>query len=111
MEIDMDWLLIVKILGPIVVTIAIFVEFYKLKIRKGKFEPHEVWILAGVLSVVLTVVAYLSFDLPGSPVAMLYYSILVYAVQFVVNMKVLKAITKEWAKRKGFKLEEYEWDE
>lgn len=107
----MDWLKIIQVLGPVVLVIAIFIEVYKKRIRMEKFEPHEVWVLAAFLSVLLTVVGYFAFELPGKAVAIAYYSILVYAVQFVVNMKVIKAITKEYAKNKGFKLEGFDWDE
>ena len=101
----MDFVLIIKILGPLVVAIAIFMEFYKKKIKKGKFSGSHMWLLGAFLSVVFTGIAFFSFDLPGHWIAIIYYAIGVYALQFVVDMKILKAIVKSYAKKKGIELE------
>lgn len=107
----MDWEPIVKILGPIVLAIAIFIEVYKKVIKKDKFSALEVWIVAGFLSASLTTVGYFAFDLAGHPIAIVYYTALVYALQFIFDMKVIKAIGKELAKRKGVTLDGFEWNE
>jgi len=107
----MDWLLILKVLGPVVVAIAIFIEFYKKKIKKDKFDPIKVWKIAAVLSFLFSTVGYFSFDLPGHHIAIVYYSILVYNLQFVVDMKLIKLLTRAYAKSKGVVLEGFEWDE
>ena len=52
----MDWLLILKVLGPVVVAIAIFIEVYKKKIKKDKFNPATVWKIAAVLSFLFSAV-------------------------------------------------------
>jgi ABC-type multidrug transport system permease subunit len=107
----MDWVLVLKVLGPVVVAIAIFMETYKKKIKKNKFDPIKVWKIAGLLSLLFSAVGYFSFDLPGHYVSILYYTICVYALQFIVDMKVLKFLLKVYAKSKGIVLEGYEWDE
>ncbi|ADY13696.1 hypothetical protein [Sphaerochaeta globosa] len=107
----MDWLLILKVLGPVVVAIAIFMETYKKKIKKDKFDPIKVWKIAAVLSFLFSTVGYFSFDLPGHHIAIVYYSIVVYALQFVVDMKLIKFLTRAYAKSKGIVLEGFEWNE
>lgn len=101
----MDFMLIIKILAPVVIAIAIFMEFYKKKIKKGKFSGSHMWLLGAFLSLLCTGISYFSFDLPGHWIAIAYYSVIVYALQFVVDMKILKAIAKSYAKKKGIDLE------
>lgn len=98
-------MLIIKILVPVVIAIAIFMEFYKKKIKKGKFSGSHMWVLGLILSFSFTLIAYFSFDLPGHWIAILYYGIGVYALQFVVDMKIVKRIAKAYAKSKGFDIE------
>ena len=107
----MDWLLILKVLGPVIIAIAIFMETYKKKIKKDKFDPIKVWKIAAMLSFLFSTVGYFSFDLPGHYIAIIYYSIVVYALQFVVDMKFIKFLTRAYAKSKGVVLEGFEWDE
>lgn len=107
----MDWLLILKVLVPVIVAIAIFMETYKKKIKKDKFDPIKVWKIAAMLSFLLSTVGYFSFDLPGHYIAIVYYTIVVYALQFVVDMKLIKFLTRAYAKSKGIVLEGFEWDE
>lgn len=102
----MDWVLVLKVLGPVVVAIAIFMETYKKKIKKNKFDPIKVWKIAGLLSLLFSAVGYFAFDLPGHFIAIAYYAICVYALQFVVDMKLIKALSKMYMKKKGFSLEE-----
>ena len=101
----MDFIEIIKILGPLVIAIAIFMEFFKKKICKGEHKDTQMWILGLVLSFSFTLIAYFSFDLPGHWIAILYYGIGVYALQFVVDMKIVKKIAKAFAKSKGFEIE------
>ncbi|MDC7229725.1 MAG: hypothetical protein PQJ48_05410 [Sphaerochaetaceae bacterium] len=107
----MDWVLVLKVLGPVVVAIAIFMETYKKKIKKNKFDPIKVWKIAGLLSLLFSTVGYFAFDLPGHFIAIAYYAICVYALQFVVDMKFIKFGIRIYAKSKGVVLEGYEWDE
>lgn len=107
----MDWLLTLKVLGPVVIAIAIFMETYKKKIKRDKFNPVMVWKIAAAFSFAFTVIGYFSFDLPGHYIAIAYYTIIVYAGQFVVDMKLIKALGKAYSKSKGIVLEGYEWDE
>ena len=97
----MDWKLILFVLGPAVVIIALMVEAYKKKIRKDRAKPWEIRILAIVLTVILTYTGTKGFDLPGHDLAIVYYAIGVYGLQFFVDMKVIKALVRSWAKRKG----------
>lgn len=82
----MDWKLVVMVLAPVVVAIAIFIEVYKKVVKKDKFTAPEIWAVAGFLSVLLTTIGYFSFDLAGHYIAIVYYSVLVYALQFIANM-------------------------
>lgn len=111
MEVIQPLIPLFGVLASEIVAIAIFIEVYKKKIKKDKFNPVTIWKIAGVLSVILTVVGYLSFDLPGSWFAIIYYSLMVYALQFMFNMKVIKWIVKMFAKSKGVVMEGFEWDE
>jgi len=107
----MDWLLVLKVLGPGVVVIAILIETYKKKIKRNKFDPVKVWKIAAVLSLFFSVIGYFSFDLPGQYIAIAYYTIVVYALQFVVDMRLIKFLMQAYAKSRGILLEGYEWDE
>lgn len=97
----MDWKLILYVLGPAVVIIALLVEAYKKKIRKNQAKPWEIRILAIILTAILTYTGVKGFDLPGHDLAIVYYMIGVYALQFFVDMKVIKSLVNAWAKKKG----------
>ena len=107
----MDWLLILKVLGPVIIAIAIFMEVYKKKIKKDKFNPIKAWKIAGFLSFLFSAIGYFSFDLQGHYIAIVYYAIVVYALQFMVDMKLIKFLMRACAKSKGIVLEGYDWDE
>jgi ABC-type multidrug transport system permease subunit len=107
----MDWMLILKVLVPVIVAIAIFMEVYKKKIKKDKFNPVTVWKISAALSLIFSTVGYFAFDLPGHYVAIAYYTIVIYALQFIVDMKFLKMAGKAYAKSKGVVLDDFEWDE
>jgi ABC-type nitrate/sulfonate/bicarbonate transport system substrate-binding protein len=104
----MDWNIILKVLGPSVLFIAIFMEAYKKNIRSDKAKDWENWLLAGILSVTFAVVGYLSYDLPGKPIAILYYSFGIFAVQLIVDMKIVKAVVRIWLKKQGLTEDEVE---
>jgi uncharacterized membrane protein YfcA len=107
----MDWNLIIKVLGPFVLGIAIFLEFYKKKIRKEKAGDIELWVVAAILSLIGSLVGYLGFNLPGKPIAIVYYCFAVYAVQLQVDMRVVKIIGKAIAKKDGIVLDGFGYDE
>jgi hypothetical protein len=104
----MDWNIILKVLGPSVVFIAIFMEAYKKNIRNDKAKDWENWLLGGILSITFAVVGYLSYDLPGKPISMVYYASGIFAVQLIIDMKIVKAIVRIWLKNKGLTEEEVE---
>lgn len=107
----MDLMLIAKVLLPAVFIIAVFIEIYKKKIVKDKFHPKSIWKVAFSLSLALSTIGYFSFDLPGHYTAIIYYTVLVYALQYIVDMKLIKMIVKAYVKSKGIVLEGFEWDE
>lgn len=104
----MDWMTILKVLGPAVAFIAIFMEAYKKNIRQDKAKAWENWLIGGILSITFSIVGYLSFDLPGKPISMIYYALCVFALQLVVDMKIIKSLVKVFLKKKGFTEEELE---
>jgi len=69
----MDWKLILYVIGPVVVLIAAMMELYKKKLRKDGASVWENRIVAGLLSFGLSWICYVSFHLPGEPIAILYY--------------------------------------
>jgi hypothetical protein len=108
--IDMDWKLILYVLGPVVVLIAAMMELYKKKIRKDKSTVWEIRIVAGVVSYGLSWICYISFNLPGQPLAVLYYGLGVFIAQCYVDMRIIKLIVRAWLKRKGV-VDGFEWNE
>jgi len=102
----MDWKLVGKVLGPVVVIIACIMELYKKRFRKDKTSKIENQLIAAILSIGMSIISYLAFGLPGNPVAILYYSIGVYIVQCYVDMRIVKTIVRMWMKRKGVELDE-----
>ncbi|GEM_PF-2949380 len=107
----MDWMLIVKVLGPVVVAIACIMELYKKKIRKDRSKKLEIQIVALLLSISLTVIGYFAFSLPGGFLAIFYYTTGVYVAQCYVDMRIVKLFVKAWLNRKGVNLDGYKWDE
>lgn len=99
----MDITLIAIVLGVAVVCIAIFMEWYKKILRKDKTKAWENWLVAILLSVILSTVGYFAFSLPGTTIAVIYYSIGVFSVQLIVDMKVVKAICRWYLGKKGIK--------
>ncbi|PKL11650.1 MAG: hypothetical protein CVV52_13120, partial [Spirochaetae bacterium HGW-Spirochaetae-8] len=99
------------VLLAIAVGIAAFLELYKKGIRKDKAKELEIWLVAWVLSVVFSSVAYVSFHLQGSPFAIILYSAGVYICQYYFDMKLIKKVVKAWAKSKGITLEGFKHDE
>lgn len=112
----MDWkltlLLILGVLTPAVVIIAILMEVYKKAIRKDKANVWEIRSVATALTLILTYSGVKGFDLPGHGPSIVYYFFGVYALQFVIDMKVVKAVAKalikHLAKKKGI---ENPWEE
>ena len=107
----MDWMLIAKVLGPVVVAIACMMELYKKKIRKDRPNRLEIQVVACLLSISLTAIGYLAFSLPGGLLAILYYSTGVYIAQCYVDMRIVKRLVTAWLNRKGANLDGYKWDE
>ena len=97
----MDWKIVLYVLGPAVVIIALLMEAYKKILRKDRAKVWEIRILAVVLTVVLTWTGVKGFSLPGSTLALVYYSLAVYALQFFVDMHVIKILVSAWARKKG----------
>ncbi len=106
----MDWKLILYVIGPAVVLIAAMMELYKKKIRKDRASVWEIRFLAGLLSFGLSWICYVSFHLPGEPIAMLYYGLGISVAQCYVDMKIIKLIVRTWLKRKGI-IDGFKWDE
>jgi hypothetical protein len=107
----MDWKLIGTTLGIAVLLIAVFMEVYKKKIRMCDPSPWENYLIAGVLSIILTTLSYFAFTLPGTLWAIPLYAIAVYIVQFVVDMKIVKSLVRWYTKKKGITLEGFDYDE
>lgn len=107
----MDWMLIVKVLGPVVVAIACMMELYKKKIRKDRSNRLEIQVVALLFSITLTAIGYFAFSLPGGLLAILYYTTGVYIAQCYVDMRIVKRFAKAWLNRKGVNLDGYKWDE
>lgn len=99
------WLPVILILAGVVVTIAIGMEGYKKKIRKDKASQEEISFVAAWVSLILTIASYYGFDFPGHPISIIWYFGLVYALQFFVDMKVIKWIIRFFSKRKNIDLE------
>lgn len=107
----MDWMLIAKVLGPVVVAIACIMELYKKKLRKDKAIRIEIQVIALLFSIILTAIGYFAFSLPGRLLAIFYYSTGVFIVQCYVDMRIVKRLVKAWLKYKGVNLDGYKWDE
>lgn len=101
----MDWELIGKVLGPVVVLIACVMELYKKRIRRDKSSKIENQMVGAILSIGMSIIGYLAFGLPGNMIAILYYSIGVYVIQCYVDMRIVKTIVRSWMKRKGVELD------
>ncbi len=107
----MDWKLTLYILGATVFFIAGFMELYKKGIRQDKAKEAEIYSVALFCSVSLSTIAYFSFNLPGSYFAIAFYSAGAYVLQYYIDMKIIKALVRMYAKSKGVTLEGFKHDE
>lgn len=106
-----NWKLTAIVMLVAVFIIAGFMEFYKKKIRKDEAGAGKVTIIAGLLSVYLGAVGYLSFELPGTIWSIAIYSSLIFVLQLLLDMKFFKALMRWYMKKKGITLEGYKFDE
>ena len=99
------------VLLAIAIGIAAFMELYKKQIRKDRAKEREIWLVAGLCSLMLTAIAYFAFRFPGNHLGILLYFCGVYVCQYYLDMKVIKKVVKAWAKSKGITLEGFKHDE
>lgn len=107
----MDWKTTAIILAAAIVIIAVFMEAYKKFIRKDRAGRKEIMCVAIALSMLVTTFSFYGFDLPGHDLAIGLYFLGIYSAQFFVDMKLIKALIRLYAKKKGVTLDGFGFNE
>lgn len=80
------------IVGSVIV--AGLMELIKQKGYKDEAKRSHMIPFAFVLSTLVTVIMYYGFEFTGTPVAMIFYTLVVYITQKQVDMKAIRPIIK-----------------
>lgn len=84
----------ITVLALSAIIIASLMEWYKKGLRKNNAKKGEIISIAALLSFGLALVCYYGFTLPGSLISLVLYGLGIFLIQWLVDVKVIKAMLK-----------------
>lgn len=97
----MDIVMTLVVLIVTAALISMFMEVYKKRFRKGQAKRGEIYLVALVVTVGAVVTGYRGLEFVGTAWVVPLYAFLVFTVQFFLNMEIIKAVARSYAKKKG----------